>query len=37
VKRFKTKKAVLKAIEDGEYQGYTLPGYALSQLKADLA
>jgi len=37
VKRFKTKKAVIKAIEDGEYQGYTLPDYAAEQLKADLA
>jgi len=36
VKRFKTRKAVMKAIEDGEYQGYTLPSYAIEDLRTQL-
>ena len=37
VKRFKTKKQVLKAIEDGEYQGYTFPSYVVEDFKKDLS
>jgi len=36
VKRFKTRKQVMKAIEDGEYQGYTLPEYAINDLRTQL-
>lgn len=36
VHRFKTKRACLKAIEDGEYEGYTLPSYALADLRKEL-
>ena len=36
VKRFKTRKQVMKAIEDGEYQGYTLPSYAVEDLRTQL-
>lgn len=36
VHRYKTKRAVMKAIEDGEYQGYTLPSYAVADLRKEL-
>lgn len=36
VHRYKTKRAVMKAIEDGEYQGYTLPAYAVEDLRKEL-
>jgi hypothetical protein len=36
VKRFRTRKQVMKAIEDGEYQGYTLPSYAVEDLRTQL-
>jgi hypothetical protein len=36
VKRFRTRKQVMKAIENGEYQGYTLPSYAIDDLRTQL-
>jgi hypothetical protein len=36
VHRFRTKSQVMKAIEDGEYKGYTLPSYAILDLRREL-